>query len=198
MLDCNSRSVTVQGYAQSINKLFEYCRLPIPADLCDKENISAKLLHAREREKMIARRRSPITKEMFVAIANCACDLDRDSAESVTFDWITLGRVVGFRVAEYAQTTQNKIDAYEYASGNKATKAFVSSDWKFYEDNGCLMTVHSLNGLADPPKKTKLTFRIQKNRQNGQSITFAANDKHSHICPVCAAYQIYLRAKCLG
>jgi hypothetical protein len=76
MLDCNSRLATVQGYTQSINKLFEYCGLPIPADLSDKENISAKLLHAQEREERIARRRSPITKEMFVAIANCACDLD--------------------------------------------------------------------------------------------------------------------------
>jgi hypothetical protein len=147
---------------------------------------------------MIARHRSPITKEMFVAIANCACDLDRDSAASVTFDWITLGRVAGFRVVEYAQTTQNKIDAYEYASGNKATKAFVSSDWKFYDDNGCLMLVHSLDGLGDPPKKMKLTFRIQKNRQNGQSIPFAANDKHPHICLVRALYRIYLRAKRLG
>jgi hypothetical protein len=134
---------------------------------------------------------------MFVAIANHACDLDQDSTKSVTFDWITLGRVVGFQVAEYAQTTQNEIDAYEYASGNKATKAFVSSDWKFYDDNGCLMRVHSLDGLADPPKKMKLTFRIQKNRQNSQSITFAANDKHPHICLVRTAYQI-LRAKRLG
>ncbi len=58
--------------------------------------------------------------------------------------------------------------------------------------------VHSLDGLADPPKKMKLTFRIQKNCQNGQSITFAANDKHPHICPVRAAYRIYLWAKRLG
>ncbi len=191
----------MQGYVQSINKLFEYHGLSIPADLSDKknkENISAKLVHAREREETIARRRSPITKEMFVAIKNCACDLDQDSAESVTFDWITLGRVVGFQVAEYAQTTQTKNDVYEFASGNKATKAFVSSDWKFYDDNGCLMTVHSLDGLADPPKKMKLTFRIQKNHQNGQYITFAADDKHPHICPVRAAYQIYLQAKRLG
>jgi hypothetical protein len=93
-----------------------------------KENISAELLHARKHEETIARCRSPIKNKMFVAIANCACDLDQDSAKSVTFDWIILGRVAGFRVAEYAQTTQNKIDAYEYASGNKATKAFVSSD----------------------------------------------------------------------
>ena len=58
--------------------------------------------------------------------------------------------------------------------------------------------MHSLDGLADPPAKMKLTFRIQKNRQNGQSISFVADNKHSDICPVCTAYQIFLRAKCLG
>jgi hypothetical protein len=44
----------------------------------------------------------------------------------------------------------------------------------------------------------KLTFQIQKNRQNGQSITFVADEKHSNICPVRAAYQIFLQAKRLG
>ena len=102
MLDCNSRSATAQGYAQSINKLFEYRGFPIPANPSDRENMTSKLIHIQEHEENIARRRSPISKEMFVAIANHACDLDRDSAESVIFDWITLGRVAGFRVAEYA------------------------------------------------------------------------------------------------
>jgi hypothetical protein len=129
---------------------------------------------------------------MFVAIANRACDLDQDSAECATFDWITLETVAVFRVAEYSQATQNKIDVHEYASGNKATKAFIPSDWKFYDDNGRLMMVHSLDGLVDPPKKMKLTFRIEKNCQNSQSITFAADDKHPHICPVHTAYRIYL------
>jgi hypothetical protein len=48
------------------------------------------------------------------------------------------------------------------------------------------------------PKKLKVTFRIQKNRENGQSITLAADDKNHHICPVRAAHRIYLRAKHLG
>ena len=140
--------------------------------------MTSKLIHIREREENIARRRSPISKEMFVAIANHACDSDRDSAESVIFDWITLGRVAGFRVAEYAQTTQNKVDEFEYASGNRVIKAFIPPDWQFYNKKGRLMTVHSLDGLTDPPTKMKMTFRIQKNRQNGQSITFVADDKH--------------------
>ena len=48
MLDCNSRSVTAQGYAQSINKLFEYRSFPIPpANPSDRENMTSKLSHAR-------------------------------------------------------------------------------------------------------------------------------------------------------
>ena len=198
MLDCNPRSATVQGYAQSINKLFEYRGFPIPANLSDRENMTTKLIHMREREESIARRRSPISKEMFVAIANHASDSDIDSVESVIFDWITLGRVAGFRVAEYAQTTQDKVDEYEYASGNRVIKAFIPLDWNFYDKKGRLITVHSLDGSADPPAKIKLTFRIQKNRQNGQSITFVADNRHPDICPVRAAYRIFLRAKRLG
>ncbi len=65
---------------------------------------------------------------MFVVIADLACDLDPDSTVFFTFDWINLDRVVGFWVAEYAQTTQNKVNEYKYASGNKVAKAFISSD----------------------------------------------------------------------
>ena len=116
----------------------------------------------------------------------------------MVFDWIGLERVAGFQASEYAQSTQNKVNEREYASGNRVIKAFVSSEWTFYNSEGCLMTVHSLNDLADPPTKMKHTFRIQKNCQNGQSITFIADDRHLHICPVPAAYQIYLCSKRLG
>jgi hypothetical protein len=98
----------------------KYRGLPIPANLFDKENMTSKLIHIREREETIARHRSPISKEMFVAIANHACNSDRDSAKSVIFDWITLGRVAGFQVAEYAQTMQNKgLTCVESQSGKK-------------------------------------------------------------------------------
>ena len=60
------------------------------------------------------------------------------------------------------------------------------------------MTLHSLDGYGDLPKKLKIIFRIQKNCKNGQWITFAADDKHPHICPVRSAYRIFLRSKRLG
>ena len=93
------------------------------------------------------------------------------------------------RVPEYAQTTQNKIDAYEYASDNKVIKAFIPTDWKFFNEKGRLMTADDLlEGDKAMPKKLKVTFRIQKNRENGQSITLAADNKNHLICPVRAAH----------
>jgi hypothetical protein len=199
IIDCNPRSKTVLGYIQSINKLFENQGLLIPADLSNRENLTSKLLHAQEREETIARCRSPITKEMFVEIANQACDSNPNSATSVTFDWLALGRILGLRVADYAQTTQSQVDAYEYASGNKVFKAFIPTDWSFFNEKGRLMTTDDLlEGTHVTPKKLKVTFRIQNPHENGQSITLAADDKNQHICPVRAAHRIYLHAKRLG
>ena len=55
IMNCNSRSATVQGYATSINKLFEMRGFPIPADILDRDNMITKIIHACEHEETIAR-----------------------------------------------------------------------------------------------------------------------------------------------
>ena len=79
--------------------------------------------------------------------------LSTNSINSMLFDLFNLIRVGGFRVAEYVQITQTKIDEYEYPSGSKVVKAFISIDWRFYDASGCLITSHSLDDLAEVPKK---------------------------------------------
>jgi hypothetical protein len=133
IMDCNSRSATVQAYVTSINRLFEMRGFPIPADVSDKGNMVTKIINASEREETIARRQSPITIEMYVAMAKLAKESAADSAETVVFQFFNLIKVAGFRLAEYAQTTQTKVDVFEYASGNKVIKAFIPTDWKFYD-----------------------------------------------------------------
>jgi hypothetical protein len=44
-----------------------------------------------------------------------------------------------------------------------------------------------IDNISAKNKKLTIIFRIQKNWHNGQSITFVADDKHSHICPVRSA-----------
>jgi hypothetical protein len=96
--------------------------------------MSAKLVHAREHEETIARHRSLLANEMFATMAKLVAESDQDSAESVTFDWFCLFRVAGSKVAEYAQTTQSKVDEHKYAYGNKVVKSWIASDWTFYDE----------------------------------------------------------------
>jgi hypothetical protein len=63
----------------------------------------------------------------------------------------------------------------------------TTGSWKHHKGN-----VHTLS------KKMKVTLRIQNNWQNGQLITIVSDDNHPNLCPVSAAYQIFLRAKRLG
>jgi hypothetical protein len=101
--------------------------------------MTTKLIVAQECEEIIARQKSPLTKEMYAAMAKLASISDQDSAESVTFDWFNLIKYTGFRVAEYAQITQSKVDEFEYASGIKVVKAFFANN-----GNSMMMTITSL------------------------------------------------------
>jgi hypothetical protein len=87
---------------------------------------------------------------------------------------------------------------HENPSENSVVKAFLHTDWIFKNEKGCLIKIHALDGNTVAPSKVKTTFQFQKNRQNGQAITIAADIDYPAICPVQAAYRIFLRAKELG
>ena len=198
MLDNNSHSKTVKGYAESINTLFRLRGFPVPVDLSNKNNMCTRLIDALENEEVIAKQRNPITNEMFASMEKLARESPKDSAISTIFDFFCLIQITGFRIAEYGQTTQTKVDMHEYPSGNSVVKAFLPTDWIFKNEKGCLVKIQGLDGNTVAPSKVKITFWIQKNRQNGQAITIAADNDHPTICPVRAAYRILLRAKRLG
>ena len=117
MMDHNSRSATVCGYAESVNTLFRLRSLPAPADLSDRTNMCTRIILAREKEEDIAKQRSPITREMFAALCHLANNASADSLEAVVADWFKFIRITGLRCAEYAQKTQSAIDEHEYPSG---------------------------------------------------------------------------------
>ena len=81
--------------------------------------------------------------------------------------------------------------------GKKVIKAFTADNFAFYDKSGTLV-ISLGDEPADIVKKVKITWWIQKNRRNGQSITLSADDNHSKICPVRAALRMVLRARRLG
>jgi hypothetical protein len=172
--------------------LFQLRQFDIPADLLDRSNKCPKIILAREREENVARQRNPITREMYSALLDLAKKSDVDLLETVVADWFTLIRITGPRFSEYAQKTQSKVDEYKYPSGKCVVKAFTWNDWNFYNSKGCIIKIHILTSKPQEfPTTLKITFQIQKNRKNGQSITLVADNDHPDICPVRAAYTIF-------
>jgi hypothetical protein len=196
MLEHNSRSATLRGYLQAINTLFSLRGFKIPCNLSDQTNMCTLIINNREIE---ACRRSPITNSMYAAIIAAKNQSIKDSIDDIFADWLSLIQITGQRCAEFAQKTQTKVDVHTYPSGKQVIKAFISTDWKFYDNNGISITIHPLhNEITIYPSKVKITFRIQKKCQNGQKLTVLKEFDHSEICPVRAANRIFIRARRLG
>jgi hypothetical protein len=137
---------------------------------------------------------------MFAALLDLARKSEcNNSLEAVVANWFIFIRITGLQCAEYAQQTQSAVDEHEYPSGKHVTKAFLPTDWKFYNESGVTINIHPTNGDVQVfPTKLRVTFRIQNNRQSGQSMTLVADKIHPNICQVQAAYRIFLQAKRLG
>ena len=190
----NPRSMTLRGYMNEINTLFQMRGFPHPADFNVRNNMCVQLFHALKTEEDVARKRDPISNQSFAELKKLADALPKDSAEAVVFQFFCLIRITGLRRAEYAQKTQTTVQVHTYpVSKRTVVMAFIRRDWTFYDKRGNVILQHSEAMLVDLGK-VRITFRIQKNRQNGQTITVVADLKHPEICPVRNAYLIYLRS----
>jgi hypothetical protein len=100
-------------------------------------------------------------------------------------------------LSEHAQTTQDKVDHHTYPSGKMVIKAFIANDFIFYNEKK--RVVKNLNNDSlQQARFVKITWRIQKNRQNSQSTTLVAEIDRPEIGPVRSAMQLVLLAKRLN
>jgi hypothetical protein len=76
-------------------------------------------------------------------------------------------------------------------------KAFTTNDFQFFDKNSQV-----ISGLSDTSievvDRVRITWRIQKNRQNNQTVTLSSDKTNTLICPVLAALHLVLRACCLS
>jgi hypothetical protein len=121
----------------------------------------------------------------------------KDSVSDLLFDVVALGCYIGPCLSEYAQTTQDKVDHHTYPSGKTVIKAFIANDFIFYDEKKRVVKDLNKDSLR-LARFVKITWRIQKNRQDSQSITLAAEIDQPKICPVCSAMRLVLWAKWLN
>jgi hypothetical protein len=110
---------------------------------------------------------------------------------------LTLFHFIGPCISKYAQTTQDKVDYHVYPLGTRVIKVFTANDFVFYNKSGHILKKID-DSTLDLATSVQITWRIQKNRQNGQKIKLSADTKNHAIFPVWGALQIVMRASRLG
>lgn len=194
----DTRSKTLEGYLKAVNFLFEKRGFFPPADFNDPQNLAARVLKNLEAEEDIAKRRNPVTTEMYAEMVRQGKDASAGSEKWLLARLASLAKVVGPRACEYVQKTQQKVEVHRYPSGRKeVVKAWTRLDFAFRGVRGAhLNPANSRNkGRID---KVVITWRVQKNRQNGQKITVVRDRDHPDLCPVLAALDIFEHSKRIG
>jgi hypothetical protein len=191
-------SAMVQGYAEVVYNLFKLRCFSPPANLSNLNNMMAILLNNMLWEEDIARQHAPLDNKFFAKLRQMAtASKCKDSASDLLFDVVALGCYIRPGLSEYAQTTQDKVDYHTYPPGTTVIKAFIANNFTFYDERKHLIKELNKDSLQQA-NFVKITWRIQKNCQNGQLITLAAESGQPEICPVRSTVQLVLEARWLN
>jgi hypothetical protein len=185
------RSRTVTNYITAVCELFTEQHLPSPR-LSTIDYISV-ITNALKNYEQVDNRRVMITDAMTQWMYTFVQKLPPDAPERAIFDWILLGRYAGFRPVEWCQHTQTEFRRIEEWPG-RPPYGFIPSDFSFLGTNERLFTQDDLMRI-ELVESLRLKFRKQKNKDNGQVIPFKCDLVNPHLCPVRAAFRIFLRHK---
>lgn len=186
------RTKTIENYLSAAYQLFYDRRIDYTTVETDYVEVILKTLRDYE---SVPNRRAMITDGMTRWMSSRAATASPDSAISAINDWLMIGRYAGLRKSEWCQSSSEDFERLENWP-NKPSMAFIASDFTFLGANQEVLTGARLR--ADLVKYVTICWRHQKNKQNGQKITFACDPSHPAFCPVRAALRIYLRALRLG
>jgi hypothetical protein len=192
------RLSTLRGYATAVNTLFQLRGFKQPTDLSNPSNMAGIIINNLIKEENVASQCSPLDSTIFAELQRAASSSHScNSDQNLLFDILTLARFIGPCVSEYAQTTQDKVDYHVYPSGTHVIKAFTANNFLFYNKNGHILTKIN-NSSLNLAASVQITWRIQKNRQNGQKIKLSAYTQNPAICPIQGALRMVMRARCLA
>ncbi len=146
-------------------------------------------------EEQIAKQCAPLDNKIFAKLHRAAhASKCNDLVNILLRNVVTLGHYIGPHLSRYAQKNQKMVDVHTYPSGTTVIKAFTANDFFFYDAKKRIIEdlgPASIESVA----AVKITWRIQKNRQNGQSITLATDKKFLDLCPVLSAARMVIHAR---
>lgn len=199
------RANTVKDYLRDV-ATFIYCQIDVdPRFESGKSHLAPpiqKVVHEYKRFEKIENRREPWTVEMQQFLDRMVSHMDYDGAEdsldAAIADFTAFGLSAGIRRSEWVQPDKKHsgLDQAEVKDKTKIIGAFLPGDWQFYDKRGRKITHdEAVLGGLDHIGKLVVTWRTQKNGQNGEKKTYLRNLKNERLCPVARAWSILCRYK---
>ena len=186
---------TVTLYLQNAG-IFKRPHPILPSSTLQYPPLLQSILHEYKRWQSIPNRRHPVTLNMLDYLYKRQLHKHSDSYDCALYDWLVLGMHTGHRKSEWCQDTTEFRNSNSFSlSVQKTSTAFIAQDFKLsYKP-----TPQESSPISPlQPNYLEITWRFQKNGQNGQVVSFAHNYKHPHRSPVRAAERILARARRLS
>jgi hypothetical protein len=140
------------------------------------------------------RRREPFTPEMWKHIHTAMQpDASGDSLIAACDDWFACGIFGGLRLSEWAQDDAHQTLDNPTLNYRSDPKAFCIDDFSFRGPGNVRIThEEAVDAKLEAIERVIITFRMQKNGQNGETRTFVQN-KGKDLCFIRAAQSILRR-----
>jgi hypothetical protein len=152
-----------------------------------------------KRWEAMPKRRSPLTKKMVRDLLVFCKDFPPDSKEKAFADWCIIGLHMGYRRCEWAaeKAPKHSRDFPRADDPAKSIYQVLLDDIRLIGTGGERISAE----LAYPASRlqaVKITVCFQKNGDNGQELTEAANHLDPQLCCARAAQRVKQRAARLG
>jgi hypothetical protein len=159
-----------------------------------------KVLDEYKRWEAMPNRREPWTIEMQQAFdkANEAiAEQDKDDTLPLALaDWFALGLSTGYRRGEWAQPNEQHAGIHkpDHKNWGGIIPAMLPRDFVFYDTAGKKLShAEAVSRGIRYVARVKITWRVQKNKQNNESKTYIRNLRKQDLCPVYRALRIVAR-----
>ena len=108
--DISLKAATIRFYLLEVNDMFVRRGFRPPFYPYSPENKTYVLLKNYEKLEVIPSNHNPLKMDMIAAMYDYAEVSEKLFFQCAIFDWVFLGRYIGQRLSEFAQTTQNQPD----------------------------------------------------------------------------------------
>jgi hypothetical protein len=123
------RPGTMRGYLAAFLRLFHLRKITDPTKDVVVSN-AWKAVELFEKWQKLPKRREPLSDSMCEFLIDLGlADPNQDGLDAVIADWLIIGRYLAFRLSEFAQDTQSRVEVHSKEKGGDGSpKAFTFDD----------------------------------------------------------------------